>query len=429
MGKIFDRSTAQVLQRTQTGDLVVRIIKVLSTIEGDAPQVSIWENARQFLKQFAENKIVVDVYYETADGHWKKGERPTFYYGYNYYADTYGHVYCENLNDALRDTPWQYCPVGAFYEHFREPMPMLPFLRAYLEHPRLEHLIKIGFYSLAGDLAYRGYLSSSLDETQNRTHRILGVMAEDVPFLRELDVDMPTLKVFKTYCESNLKDRHALLSWQLEHDVERDVLPVLDHMTVHKFLRYMDGQYSFLKLRRNKNGVQRYSKMQDLVTEYRDYLDMCGKQKYDLSDSFILYPKDLQKAHDGLAKRIKQKADAKTRRAFRAAYKKVMDNLDYEQDGMKIVYPATPEEISEEGNALHHCVGNYVDRVTRKQCLILFFRKCEDESKPFYTVEVRGGKVAQVRGVHNSDATPEVQAFISQWERKVLQEHSFENAA
>lgn len=209
MSRIHDRSTAQVLQRTRTGELVIRIIKVISTIEQGAPQVQIWENARQFLKLGAGDKIALDVYYETADGHWKRGERPTFYYGYNYYADTYGHVYCGNLNDALRNTPWQYCPVMAFYEHFREPMQMLPFLRAYLEHPRLEHLVKVGFYSLANDLVYRVYTRSGLDETQNRTHRILGVMAEDVPFLRELDVDTATLKLFKTYCQRNLKDRHV----------------------------------------------------------------------------------------------------------------------------------------------------------------------------------------------------------------------------
>ena len=40
---------------------------------------------------------------------------------------------------------------------------------------------------------------SALDEAQGRTHRILQVAAEDIPFLRELDVNMGTLEVFRGY--------------------------------------------------------------------------------------------------------------------------------------------------------------------------------------------------------------------------------------
>lgn len=67
-------------------------------------------------------------------------------------------------------------------------MQMYPFLTAYFEHPKLEHLVRVGFYSLASDFAYRGIYGIKLDESQNRTHRILGVKAEDVDFLRHLDV-------------------------------------------------------------------------------------------------------------------------------------------------------------------------------------------------------------------------------------------------
>ena len=33
----------------------------------------------------------------------------------------------------------------------------MPFLTAYLEQPRLEHLVKVGFFSLASDMAYNRY--------------------------------------------------------------------------------------------------------------------------------------------------------------------------------------------------------------------------------------------------------------------------------
>ena len=121
------------------------------------------------------------------------------------------------------------------------------------------------------------------------------------------------------------------------------------------------------------------------------------------------------------AKRLKIKIDAETQRNFRLAYERVMSHLDYQSDGLQIVYPNNPEEIVREGQALHHCVGGYVDRVARKECLILFLRHCDDLATPYYTVEVRERKAVQVRGMKNADPTPEVQRFINSWEKQVLQ--------
>lgn len=164
----------------------------------------------------------------------------------------------------------------------------------------------------------------------------------------------------------------------------------------------------------------RYEDMQVLVSEYKDYLDMCNKLVYDMKNSFVLYPKDLQKSHDKVARRMKHKKDAKIKRSFTAVYKQLAGQLDFEKDGFKIVYPSTPDDVIKEGNALHHCVGSYTERVAGGECVILFLRKCSDEAKPFYTVEVREQKAVQVRGVGNCGMTPEVAAFIADWEQRVL---------
>ena len=87
---------------------------------------------------------------------------------------------------------------------------------------------------------------------------------------------------------------------------------------------------------------------------------------------------------------------------------------------MKIVYPDTPDDVVSEGHALHHCVGRYVESVSDGHCIILFLRRCSDESQPFYTIEVCDNKAVQVRGMQNCDMTPEVKDFITAWERCVL---------
>ena len=181
----------------------------------------------------------------------------------------------------------------------------------------------------------------------------------------------------------------------------------------------------FSKVRSVQVRVLRWSSFfvtltRKMVSEYRDYLDMCHKMSYDMKNSFVLYPKDLQKSHDRTARRFKQRKDALVKRDFISIYQQLSGQLDFEKDGLKIVYPATPDDVVKEGHALHHCVGSYTERVAEKECIILFLRKCSEEEKSFYTIEVRNRKAVQVRGIGNCDMTPEIESFIAAWERRVL---------
>ena len=112
-----------------------------------------------------------------------------------------------------------------------------------------------------------------------------------------------------------------------------------------------------------------YGNMQQAVSEYRDYLDMCAKLGYDMSNSFVLYPRDLREAHDRVQGRVKAKADARMRRDFEQAMEAVAGHLDFTAEGIKIILPNAPEELAAEGHALHHCVGGYASRVAKNEVL------------------------------------------------------------
>lgn len=294
-------------------------------------------------------------------------------------------------------------------------MQLSPFLTAYLEHPKLEHLIKVGFIPLASDLAYGRCRNGLLDESRDRTHGVLRVDAGDMAFLRELDADAEMLRTFQGY--SGVKDRQRLFLWQRKHDVKYDIDRVLPYVTAHRLMKYMDAQFAGP---RQESDHGRYRHMQAAVSEYRDYLDMCVKLDYDLNNSFVLFPKDLNAAHDKARKHLKIKTDAQMRRDFKAAMEAISDHLDFEVDGLRIVLPGSADDVVAEGQALRHCVGTYADRVARHECVILFVRQCEDPDTPYYTAEVRDGKVIQLRGVDNCDPTPEVQEFMDSFERQIL---------
>lgn len=419
---MYDRETFEVIQNMGNGRLIIRIIKAYYLYVADTPKADIYENARQFIYLDADGKFCTESYYYSYNSgiitNWKSGSRPVYMiYQYHFENDTCGHLYTKNLPAALSGTPWQYCTIADFYQHFHERMQAMPFLRAHLEHPRLEHLNKMGFYSIVSDLAYHTD-GKILDETQNRTHKILGVAVEDMPFLRDMDIDLAVLKTFQGY--TGIKDRQQLLTWQMKNDVKHNILPILKYITVHKLIRYTERQFLHLCQRKNKYGSIRYQKIQDIVTEYRDYLEMCDSLEYDMKNSFVLYPKDLQKSHDRVQKRFKIKENEQLLKNFKNAVQDAKKHMKFESNGMKIVVPATPGELATEGNALHHCVGRYTNSVAKKECMILFLRQCTDETKPFYTVEVRGREIIQVRGVGNSLPTPEVQSFINHWQQQVL---------
>ena len=156
---------------------------------------------------------------------------------------------------------------------------------------------------------------------------------------------------------------------------------------------------------------------------------MAATLRYNLKDSFVLFPKNLPQAHDQAVK-FKRDKDAKERtRRIKNLSIALAEKYLLTQNGLTLIPPKTPEEIVHEGHVLHHCVGNYVDSVSEGKRVILFLRKADAPDTPFYTVDISGGKVTQVRGKNNCEATPEIRKFMQAFDRKVLRTPPTKKAA
>lgn len=424
-GYITDRRTCQVIQKIGSKELIVRIFKAYSSFgREETSKVSIYENARVFVKHIQGNRCEKEPYYfsykDHSVTHWERGDRPTpYYWQYNFEADTIGYLYLSNVQSQLCGTPWQYCAVDLFAKGLGKPFQAIGFLTEYFRHPKVEQLTKCGFYKLASRLIY-GY-GTPIDETQTQLHRILCVPRAEIPYLREMNVDSTELRIYQGYCQKNVKDRRVLLTWSVKYGVEQGLDAFLIYMTPHKMMRYMEKQLEVLASRARAFQQTQRPNMFSALQIYEDYLRMCVQQHYDMKNSFVLFPADCAAAHDKVAEQIRMEADAKMRRRFVQRYDQIKGAFDFEKNGMRIVCPATPDDLAAEGNALHHCVGSYADRVAKNECVILFLRKTEELEKPFYTIEVQGRKVIQVRGYKNGEPTPEVAQFMKQWEKRVLQ--------
>ena len=421
-----DRETCQVIQKISDEELLIRIFKARWAYKSktNTPVKEIYENARLFIRAVGQEGTATDAYYYDSSydsaTHWRRGNRPRFSpYTSSYEADDTGAVYLPSLKRALQGTPWQYCALRQFYEPTKEAMQVSTYLRVYRRHPKLiEHLVKVGFERIVSDIVYRHGMGAEIDATQKRTHRILRVNKEDLAMLRELNAGVDTLKAYQQYVKLNLRGRQELLQWQLKNHVHTIPTQWFAYMTARKFMRYMDSQLpDYMQLKR---AFLYRSPMEEAISTYSDYLQMCQGQNYDMKSSQVLFPKHCNEAHDELSRYIKKCRDEQTKRAFREVYENLAEKANLTSKKLQIVCPKQTDDLITEGQALHHCVGTYIERVAAKKCLIVFVRRVEEPEKPFVTVEVSNGKIVQIRGERNSDPTKEVKKFVDLWSRKVL---------
>ena len=187
-------------------------------------------------------------------------------------------------------------------------------------------------------------------------------------------------------------DLPALLGTRLNY---KEFITAFGHASVSKILKYA-GKH--------------------VVFTYRDYLNDCVKLNWNLDDPQVLFPKDLTAAHQRSLEQVKYEASKEADRKFQKTREKALWQ-EWEQGDLLIRWPLTGDEIIREGQALHHCVGGYVQRAADGVTTILFIRRKEDPDTPFFTLEWSGERVVQCKGTKNNDYrnVAEVEDFVSVW--------------
>ena len=308
-----DRETCQVVQQISPQELVVRIYKLYwsYTKSKNTSRKSVYEAMRIFIHSEDGKTATIEPYYYSRDydsvTHWRRGYHPGALFGLEcFISEEIGAVYLPGLEKALQGTLWEYCALRQFYEKETLPMQVSYYLKMYLQHPLLvERLTKVGFKNIVSDVIYRGGFSDALDETQTKTHRILRVQKEDVPFLQEKNADMAMLKKYQSYVAIKLRGRRELFQWKIDNKVTEIPTDVFQYMTAEKLMHYMEAQLPIYRNTRPANGY-RDPTMGTLVTTYVDYLHMCRRQTYNMKDKSVLFPKNCAAAHDREAELIQK---------------------------------------------------------------------------------------------------------------------------
>lgn len=195
-------------------------------------------------------------------------------------------------------------------------------------------------------------------------------------------------------------------------------------------------RYSYMQ--RKERPDIREERLQNCAKDWLDYLNWCKELKYDLNNMFFYFPKNFKKVHDRTAaeyqalqdKKAAEKKRREDERIKREAevMKKLLEEMLKENAGIDNAFlikgkglilrvPRDTQEIKNEGAALHHCVGTYVDRVAKGQTHIFFVRRVEEPDTPYFTMEYNNGRVIQCRGNHNCGMPASVKAFVAAFEK------------
>lgn len=413
-GRIHDWEYAALIQKIQ-GGYVLRFFALNQLIEqGTRSYGGMSEKIRiTYNEQWNRQAIYSYHRYKTTNKiRWCNGYEYLSAYG-GRKEEERCRLYPRNLRKILKGSKLEYSGMPEFartgIEFYQQD-----FIDKAKEYTGIEKLIKAEFYNLTNSCISYGS-RAPIDLYQKRVKKVLGLTGEYYTLIRDKD---PTWREYEV--TEQCQDVGIRATWeqiQKMSQYARNFAIYMRHSTPHKMLKYIEGLKS--------EGP--YAMRNQEVNDYHDYLQLAAGLGYNLDDDWILYPKNLKERHDQLteeqnerkAELEKESDDKKDRKLKRTIKRKGWTRYEMETEQLLIRLPKCAHEIRKEGNAQHHCVATYMDRMVAGETCILFIRKKEEQDKSYYTVEVKDNEVIQVRGKYNVAPSEDVEEFMKVFKKNI----------
>ena len=357
-------------------------------------------------------------------------------------------LYPDNLPQAWEHTAMKYSGIDILAKNYNGILPYEGAIPIYMEFPKFEWICKMGLNNLAANIVnkYSFYYISTdvIDYKANTIYEILGLTKVNTKILQEIDGNTDELDLLREsqklsiqMSAEEVKEYYEVFGCDIKLLREKG-----NRISFHKFFKYFDKEIERYIDKKPKEKLKREELIElkrNMVNDWKDYLRWCSELKYNLDNMFIYMPNNFKQVHDRVAKEYKdlkdRKAAAEKKRRDKLVAKKMqkikkdmeeifsknagVDALNIKGNGLILIIPANSAAIKEEGEALHHCVGTYIERVAKGETAIFFIRRESDPEKPYYTLEWRDNKVIQCRGMNNCIVTDKVKAFVQAFEEKM----------
>ncbi len=331
----------------------------------------------------------------------------------------YGNNHCsiESIENALAGTPFQY---STWEQHEQPQCDYVKFFALYSKYPSVEYLTKLRFSYFVKAKLFDQKTFNCINWRGKRINQILRLSTQDIKLIQQLGEEINPLQL-RLYQKSR-KDSNRPTIEQIvttfngSEDVSDRLNIILKYANVGQIINYIQKQ-----LKRSENKT--YKSYTSILTAWRDYIRDCLELDYDLKSDYILFPKDIHKAHQRTLKLVKVRAnqilDQKIQKRAKA-----LSRYHFEYGNLFIRPATSSEELIREGKELVHCVGRYSEDYANGRTSILLIRRKNSENKPYYTMEILDGRIMQTRGYKNQPMTPEVEEFVNQFKEAKLTKRS-----
>lgn len=307
---------------------------------------------------------------------------------------------------------------------------LLKMERRFKEVPQIEGLYKNGFETLADNILYEKmwYGMDRFNKNEIELHKFLKIKKETfrmvVSYGLNENIEVAGIEALQNLDKTGLKVEEypdVLNAFREYQDIRRMVnLSQRLDVKFKKLYKYISSKGDGCHI------------LSTLLSIYEDYIDMCLYDGMDMTDSFNVFPRDIEAAHDSLL-RIKEERKAKDeilRQAIKdetlaKSIKKYSKRFTLENDSFIIRPARSASEIVMEGQAQHNCVGRagYIDKMIARKCMILFLRRKEDPDKSYYTIETdMNGNLKQAYAKNNkktADYEQVIKPLMDQLTKKV----------
>lgn len=217
----------------------------------------------------------------------------------------------------------------------------------------------------------------------------------DIEYLAD-KIDFTNKKFIKKCIKYNLDHYNYFLA---KYDIQEKDIEIIKNVRDYYTLEEVMEKYGY------NNTLKAIYKEYSLYS-WKDYLEALVMLGIPLNNE-LMFPRDLTEAHDRTIARLEVVKNKKFDKRIKKFAREL--NINVSNDKYAVVVPKSCQEIIQEGEQQHNCVGKngYIERMAKRETIICFLRKKEDTNKSFVTIELSPDrkKVKQAY-IHNNLAAP-----------------------
>lgn len=324
-------------------------------------------------------------------------------------------IYTNNLNKVLKNEDFKshHVNFNLIAKRVRGRISVDIFIKNTYKYKIIGTLVNEGFYEFAKGLINNSFEYKKVNKNAKSLKEILNANKYQLIELKRLNPSYNQLMLYYKIIEKEGYFDKTIYDW-IDSNIKY-------HQ--HNYLfRFGDTRRIIDYLIEQKKQFSHHIEYKDVLIYYKDYMESVTLLLYNLKNSAIRYPKNLQLAHDIANSNVKVLDNSH----YGKAIENMADNLNsrffYRDKNFLIKAPSSHIEIIDEGEKLSHCVTRYIKDIVLQKTVILFIRQIDKPDVPYYTLELSETmtEVVQNLGKNNCMPTDEVKKFIHKWSKLKL---------